>query len=107
MDGYDKLKSYGFPIHGCVDGFSRKVIWLKVCRSNNNPVIPAYFNLNSIEFGQVCPNVLKTDCGTENGITASIQALLHNDVDAHKCGTSQSNQRIKNLWSHYKRTYTT
>ena len=21
-DGYDKLKPYGFPIHGCVDGFS-------------------------------------------------------------------------------------
>ena len=23
-DGYDKLKPYGFPIHGCIDGFSRK-----------------------------------------------------------------------------------
>ena len=23
VDGYDKLKPYGFPIHGCVDGFSR------------------------------------------------------------------------------------
>ena len=25
-DGNDKLKPYGFPIHGCVDGFSRKVL---------------------------------------------------------------------------------
>lgn len=25
-DGYDKLKPYGFPIHGCIDGFSRKVL---------------------------------------------------------------------------------
>ena len=24
-DGNGKLKSYGFSIHGCVDGFSRKV----------------------------------------------------------------------------------
>ena len=23
VDGYDKLKPYGFPIHGAVDGFSR------------------------------------------------------------------------------------
>ena len=23
-DGYDKLKPFGFPIHGCMDGFSRK-----------------------------------------------------------------------------------
>jgi hypothetical protein len=30
LDGYYKLKSYGIPIHGCIDGFSRKIIWLKV-----------------------------------------------------------------------------
>ena len=36
MDGFDKLKPYGFPIHGCVDGFSRRIMWLKVTRSNNN-----------------------------------------------------------------------
>ena len=28
LDGYDKLKPYGFPIHGAIDGFSRKVLWL-------------------------------------------------------------------------------
>ena len=27
VDGYDKLKPYGFPIHGAVDGFSRRVMW--------------------------------------------------------------------------------
>ena len=26
VDGYDKLKPYGFTIHGCVDGFSRRVM---------------------------------------------------------------------------------
>jgi len=30
LDGYDKLKPCGIPIIGCIDGFSRKVIWLKV-----------------------------------------------------------------------------
>ena len=30
VDGYDKLKPYGFSIHGCVDGFSRRVLWLQV-----------------------------------------------------------------------------
>ena len=43
IDGSDKLKPYWFPIHGCVDGFSRKIIWLKVCRTNNDPKIPASF----------------------------------------------------------------
>ena len=44
VDGYDKLKSYGLPIHGCVDGFSRRIMWLKVCKSNSDPVIPASFS---------------------------------------------------------------
>ena len=30
IDGHDKLKPFGFSVHGCIDGFSRKLIWLKV-----------------------------------------------------------------------------
>ena len=55
IDGYDKLKPYGFAIHGCIDGlviiialicilyvhifyrYSRKVIWLKLMTTNNDP----------------------------------------------------------------------
>ena len=40
-DGYDKLKPFGFPIHGCIDGWSRKIIWLRVARSNNK-LFPAF-----------------------------------------------------------------
>ena len=36
LDGYDELKPFGFPIHGCVDGYSRKLIWLKLGHFNNN-----------------------------------------------------------------------
>ena len=106
-DGYDKLKPYGFLIHGCIDGFSRKVLWLRVCRSNNDPIIPAHFFLTALKENKICPDLLKTDCGTENGIMASMQSFFHNDSHAHRYGASHSNQRIENLWSHYKRTYTT
>ena len=34
--------------HGCVDGFSRKVLWLQVTRSNNNPVVPASYFLETV-----------------------------------------------------------
>ena len=27
IDGYDKLKVWGFPIHGCIDGYSRRILW--------------------------------------------------------------------------------
>ena len=33
------LKPYECPILGCICGYSRKIIWLEVDRSNNNPKI--------------------------------------------------------------------
>ena len=47
-DGYDKLKPYGFPVHGCIDGFSRRILWLKLTKSNNDPRIIGDFFLNAI-----------------------------------------------------------
>ena len=41
IDGYDKLKTFGFAIHRCMDGYSRKIIWLKASPSNNDPQIIA------------------------------------------------------------------
>ena len=26
LDGYDKLKPFGFPIHDCIDGFARRIL---------------------------------------------------------------------------------
>ena len=44
LDGYDKLKPYGFCIHGCIDGYSRQIMWLEVERTNYHPgVVVSYF----------------------------------------------------------------
>ena len=32
----DKLKPFGFAIHGAIDGYSRKILWLGVLHSNNS-----------------------------------------------------------------------
>ena len=76
VDGYDKLKPYGFPIHGCIDGYSRKVLWLKVCRSNNDPAITAQHYLDAVKKYDGCPTLLRTDNGTENTIMAAMQAYF-------------------------------
>ena len=55
VDVYDKLKPYGLPIHGCVNGFSRRIMWLKVCKSNNDPVVPAIVFLRAVEENRVRP----------------------------------------------------
>ena len=106
VDGYDKLKPYGLPIHGCIDRFSRRIMWLKVCNSNNNPVIPASFFLHTVEENGVRPMLVQTDCGTENGILAASQCLLAGEVAAHRYSSSHANQRIENWWSHNKRGFT-
>ena len=36
MDGNHKLTRWGFVIHGAIDGFSRKIMYLK-CSTNNMP----------------------------------------------------------------------
>ena len=41
MDRYDKIKPYGFEIYDAIDGFSRKILWLRVSSSNNNPKVIA------------------------------------------------------------------
>ena len=41
IDRYDKLKK--FAIHGCIDGYSRKLLWLEVGPTNNRPEVTALF----------------------------------------------------------------
>ena len=97
-DGYDKLKPYGLPIHGCVcvDGYSRRILWLKVSKTNNDPIVPAYFYIETVEKMGFCPQYLRTDFGTEKGIIEGIQCLFLMSEDSHRYGASTSNQRIEN-----------
>jgi hypothetical protein len=44
IDGYDKLSRYGIKIHGCIDGFSRQIIWLKAMVSSEK--LLNCFNVN-------------------------------------------------------------
>ena len=62
-DGYDKLKSFGFPIHGCIDGFCRKIMWLEIVKTNNNPHVIGKLFLDCIKEQRGCPTVLRTDRG--------------------------------------------
>lgn len=44
VDSYDKLRPYGICINGCIDGFSRHLIWLNAYKTSNDPrVIAGYY----------------------------------------------------------------
>ena len=98
-DSNNKLKLYGFSLHGCVDGFSRKVLWLKLTRSNNIPIVPASYFLKIDSKWNLVPDILRTDCENENCFLAGIQCKLANNTDAHRY---YHNQRIEHGWSHFK-----
>ncbi len=104
MDGYDKLKPWGFPIHGCIDGFSRRILWLNVCRSNKSPSTPAAYYLETVRELGGCPVELISDLGTENGLTAAIHCYFRDNSDAHRYVPSTRNQRIECWWSHFSKS---
>ena len=88
FDGYDKLKPFGFPIHGCIDGYSRRVLWLKIGPTNNDPqVVALHFAETLLELKTV-PKMVRCDRGTENVHVKRIQIFLRrNGTDnlAGKC----------------------
>lgn len=110
IDGYDKLKPFGFCISGCIDGYSRRVMFLEVAASNNDPKIIARYFLKCVKEVGGCPRLVQTDCGTENVLIASLQSVFRgreqdpfSGLRSHRYGTSTSNQRIEAWWSILRR----
>ena len=103
-DGYDKMTPYGFPIHGCIDGYSRNILWLYVTKSNTFPSTITAFYLHAVSEFNGCPVNLITDAGTENGTMAGLHSFFRNDLNSHRYVTSPQNQRIEGWWSCFCRT---
>ena len=101
LDGYDKVKPFGFAIHGATDGYSRQVLWLKVLRSYNSPNNIAGLYLSNVGELQGAPVKIITDLRTENALAAVIHSFFCQYVNAHQYVPSPRNQRIKGWWSYF------
>lgn len=108
-DNYDKLKRFGFPIYGCIDGYSRKVIWLEVSKSNNDPKVIGSYYLKTIKKLGFVPTLMRTDNGTEANLMENLQMALryyHNDehsgTNSFIRGKSTRNQRIEAFWRQFR-----
>ena len=104
IDGYDKLKPFGFCVHGAIDGYSRRIMWLEVGPSNDPSVIAQYFVDCVRQIGGT-PRVMRADGGTENVNVAALQRFFRrngNDAMAGEksflYGKSVTNQRIEAWW---------
>lgn len=103
MDGYDKIKPYGICIHGCIDGFSRNIMWLEAYKTNNDPRVIAGYFIEAVAEQGGCPRRIRADFGTENSVVRELQITLRNcerhENDAFLYGTSHCNQRIESWWN--------
>ena len=109
LDGNDKLKPYGFSIHGSIDGFSRKMVWLQLSPSNKNPSEIAYYYINTVlKFDRV-PRRMSADIGVENATVAGIKRFLRGNKSNQNCsflfGKSIANQRIEAWWSYLRKVF--
>lgn len=48
-NGIDKLRPYGFDIHGCIEGYSRKIMWMEIVYSSKDPRIELHHYLSTIK----------------------------------------------------------
>lgn len=107
VDGYDKFKLYGFAISGCIDGFSRKILWLKVSSTNNDPKVIAGYFIDTVKTLNGRPRTVRTDMGTENVYIENMQIYFHqlsnnyqdSEPQPFLYGSSHTNQRIEAWWS--------
>eukprot|EP00111_Clytia_hemisphaerica_P014195 TCONS_00041804-protein len=113
IDGYDKLKPFGFSIHGAIDGFSRRILWLQIVPSNKDPGIICKLYLNFAQRIGGIPRKIVGDRGTENVYVAAGQRFMrrnHQDTSSgersFKYGRSVTNQRIEAWWSILRKTCT-
>ena len=49
IDGFDKLNRWGFYVHGAIDGYSGKILWLQVFVTNKDPWLVGKFFMEYVK----------------------------------------------------------
>ena len=99
IDGHHSLIRWQFVIHGCIDGKSRKIMFLK-CSTNNRAETVLSLFLDAIgEHGGIWPSRVRVDHGVENVLVCEAMVAKQGaDRGSFIAGSSTRNQRIERLW---------
>ena len=97
IDGHHSLIRWKFVVHGCIDGFSRRIIYLFAADNNYDATVATMFRKAAQEFGW--PSRVRGDHGGENNDVAALMiAIRGENRGSFIAGSSTRNQRIERLW---------
>ena len=97
IDGHHSLVSWGFVIHGGIDGFSRLIVFLKCSTNNRSETVRQVF-LSATQ-NYEWPSRVRTDYGGENVLVwALMEDVRGTNRGSYIAGTSTQNQQIERLW---------
>jgi len=98
LDGHHSVIRWGLVVHGCIDGFSRRIMFLHCSPNNLSETVLSLF-LDAVEKDGLWPSCICVDRGVENVLVCNAM------VDARGAGRgsfiagpSTHNQRIERLW---------
>ena len=97
IDSNHKLIRWRMVIHGAVDGYSRKILYLKCANDNKASTVVPFFSRAAYTLG--IPDKVRSDKGGEN-TDVWCYMLHYNNMQALSVitGSSTHNERIERLW---------
>ena len=99
LDRHHSLIHYKLIINGCIDGFSRHIIYLR-CSSNNLAETVLNLSMNAVgRDGDHWPSRIKVVRGVENILVCDAMVQYRGEwMASFIAGSSTHNQRIECLW---------
>lgn len=97
IDGLHCLIRWRIVVHGGIDGYSRRVVFLQASSNNRATTVLELLLTATRKYGW--PPRVRSDLGWENVDVASVQiAARGTGRGSHIAGSSVHNQRIERLW---------